>query len=353
MNKKNIVTVSFLLLSFSFLVFYFYQNKEDYFSKTTSEEEKVVDVVVLRPADMKDFFEKNEIDGFLMAHPVAANVVLRNDNADYFIHSSEIWPDHPGSTLSSITQDRNILTALVWSHVKATRFINNPQNEEKVVEYGVAFSGQDEDVIRESLKYTKHTEFPSKRATGELLEMMIEDEIIVDLLENKGYEDKDAFLDYFLDESLYDYVNSMLERNPEWKPSFVEESVKIGYVEGVLTYMTAYVALKEGYYDEVFSDIEIIPFATAPIAMDAYSAGLIDAGYSGIGGSITKNLNENLDIKVIAGGNAEGQSLVVRKDIKTNEDLVGKTIATSGAGTTPDFLFRIFLGSEGMVYRLK
>jgi NitT/TauT family transport system substrate-binding protein len=354
MHKKNIFIVFTLLVSFFVIAFYFYPKKEKNFShNNVVEEDNFVNVAILRPADMKDFFEKKKIDGFLMAHPVAANVVLGNNDADYFIHSSEIWPNHPGSTLATVKNDENILTALVWSHIKATRFINDPENEEKAIAYAMDFSGQNKDVVQESLKYTKHTELPSREATEELLEIMLEDKIIISSLEENGYQEIEDFLDYFLDDSLYDYVNNMLEENPEWKPSVVENVVRVGYIESVLTYMTAYVALKEGYYGEVFDNIELVPFVNAPTLMDAYSAGLIDAGYNGIGGSITKNLNEDLDVKVIAGGNAEGQSLVVRKDIKTKEDLVGKTIATSGAGTTPDFLFRMFLDSEEMIYRLK
>ncbi len=351
MSKKNLILVLFLSVGLIY-VFYSYRDRTSITEEQKASNNEVY-VAISRPADMKDLFLEGIVDGFLMAHPVAADVVLSDNNARYFIHSSEIWPNHPGSTLSALTTEENVLSALVWAHVKATRFINDPNNTEKVVEYGMNFTGKSEDIIRESLKYTKHTEFPSKSATKELLEVMIDQEIIINLPEKVGYDNEDDFFDDFFKEDYYKTVVENLEKDSNWKPAIVEEKVRVGYIESVLTYMTAYVALQEGYYEQVFKDIELISFVNAPAAMDAYSAGFIDAGYNGIGSSLTKNLNEGMPIFIIGGGNAEGQSLVVKNNINSIDDLREKTIASSGIGTTPDFLLRMFLSEKGLEYKTK
>ncbi len=349
MNKKVTLIIFGLALIVIALLIWNNQSNSSRINNVTLNEDNVVYVAISSPSNMRDYFSNNVADGFFQAHPVAAEVVLRDENADYLVHSSSIWPNHPGSTLGVVTEDEDVVYALVWAHVKATEFINDPRNEKKVIQYAMEFSGQDEDVIKESLKYTKHTEFPSKEATAELLKMMDESDLLAKSLEDSGYQSESDFFGDFLDEKYYKYIKD----NPEWTPDIVETPVKLGYIESVLTYMTAYTALKEGYYSKVFTSLEIVPFISAPVAADALSAGLIDASYHGLGGSLAKRINEGSPIRIVGGGNAEGQSLVVKGDIKSAKDLVGRTILSSGPGTTPDFLLRMFLDSEGLKYELQ
>ena len=91
-----------------------------------SENKNAVNVVQTNPSDMAKKLAAGEIDAFIAWEPFNAQAVL-NGQGKYLVQSSEIWPDHPCCVLASAysLSDPAVLQALVWSHIKATEFINN------------------------------------------------------------------------------------------------------------------------------------------------------------------------------------------------------------------------------------
>jgi NitT/TauT family transport system substrate-binding protein len=241
-----------------------------------------------------------------MMRPFVSQFLFENNSAKYIIHSSDIWPDHPGYVLAANNgTDEDILVPLVWAHVKAINFINNDSNKEKIVEHGLAISEWEKKSIEEYFEYTKHTIFPSTEAIKEFLQLMIEEKSVKES-ESVGYTDIEDFLNSFLDESYYEFVINMLRENPGWKPQIVRKPIRVGCVSSFFSNIIAYIALHEGYYREVFTNIEIVPFPNAGALMDSYEKGLINTGYIGIGDVIIAKLNKKIFISVVGGGSAEG-----------------------------------------------
>ena len=295
------------------------------------EIENIVYVVTMPPPTMREQFIAGNIDGFIAWEPFNADLVL-NENASYLIQSSDIWPNHTCCVLTTKTEDENIIKALLWAHIKATEFINDPINYKKVVKYATEFTGKDEDVVREALDHIEFIEYPNEERFKEFFYKLKEYNYLIKPKEIT-----------FLDKSYYNEIKDKTE-----KPNFVNKTVRLGYLTGDLHQLAFYVALKEGYYDVVFKEVKTLKFNNGVYAMDAYHSNLIDAGYIGSSPVILKIVNEDIDIKVMGGANNVGSALVVRKDIKSLDDLEGKIIAIPGFGTVQDIIFKIIANSSNL-----
>ncbi|MBC7114370.1 MAG: sulfonate transport system substrate-binding protein [Archaeoglobi archaeon] len=325
---------------------------------TETREGNEVYVVKLSPADMRNEMLSGEIDGFIAWEPYNAEVVVRGEG-EYLVQSGEIWPNHPCCILAvsdEVAKDEKLLRALVWAHVKATRFINDPGNYEKVIQYAVEFTGKDREVVEEAMKHIKFIEFPDEQEFRNYYERLREGGFLERTVEELGYASEDEFFDDFLMREAYDYVVQKLSEDPSWVPEKPDREINMGHLTADLHELAWYVALKEGYFEKagIRGDLEK-QYANGPMAMEAFKAGEIDVSYLGGAPATLKRINDDIRIHIVAGANNEGSAIVVSKNsgIKSIEDLRGKTIAIPGFGTVQDFILRMALEQHNLEVRLK
>lgn len=125
--------------------------------------------------------------------------------------------------------------------------------------------------------------------------------------------------------------------------------LRLGYFANV-THAPALVGLSEGLFQEALGDIDLKTevFNAGPAAIEALSAGAIDATYIGPNPSINTFIQSGGEsANIIAGATSGGAALVVNDSIQSVADLKGKTIATPQLGSTQDVALRSWLSDEG------
>lgn len=127
------------------------------------------------------------------------------------------------------------------------------------------------------------------------------------------------------------------------------EEIRLGYFANV-THAPALVGLSEGLFQDALGDTEVKTevFNAGPAAIEALSAGAIDATYIGPNPSINTFIQSGgASARIIAGATSGGAALVVRDGIDDPADLKGATIATPQLGNTQDVALRSWLTDEG------
>ena len=130
-------------------------------------------------------------------------------------------------------------------------------------------------------------------------------------------------------------------------PSTTE--LRLGYFANV-THAPALVGLEEGIFADALPGVDITTqvFNAGPAAIEALTAGAIDATYIGPNPSINTFIQSGGEsARVIAGATTGGAALVVRDGIDEPEDLEGTTLATPQLGNTQDVALRTWLADEG------
>ncbi|MDN5295410.1 MAG: sulfonate transport system substrate-binding protein, partial [Methanosarcinales archaeon] len=258
--------------------------------------------------------------------------------------------------------DERVLTALVWAHIKATEFINDPANHDKVVQYAMEFTGKDRAVAEKALTNIAFVEYPDVEEFRNYYYRLKEGQLLKKTPEQLGYRDESAFFDDFLTDEYYRAVKEKLDANPNWVPEKVSpsETVRVGHLAADLHELAVYVAQKEGYYEQVglVSGENLFikgNYANGVAAMEAFRNEEIDVGYLGGAPATLKRINDDVKIRIIAGANNVGSSIMVAasSDIHTPKDLAGKTIATPGVGTVQDFIVRQVAEENGLKVVLK
>ncbi|MFF5624519.1 ABC transporter substrate-binding protein [Microbacterium sp. LWH10-1.2] len=125
--------------------------------------------------------------------------------------------------------------------------------------------------------------------------------------------------------------------------------VRLGYFANV-THAPALVGLSEGLFQDALGDVDVKTevFNAGPAAIEALSAGAIDATYIGPNPAINTFIQSGGEsANIIAGATSGGAALVVRDGIDKPEDLKGKNIATPQLGNTQDVALRSWLAEEG------
>lgn len=125
--------------------------------------------------------------------------------------------------------------------------------------------------------------------------------------------------------------------------------LRLGYFANV-THAPALVGLEEGLIQDALGDVEVTTqvFNAGPAAIEALSAGAIDATYIGPNPSINTFIQSGGEsARIIAGAATGGAALVVREGIDDPADLEGTTLATPQLGNTQDVSLRVWLGDEG------
>ncbi len=307
-----------------------------------------IKVVTMSPRDMVEQLKLGEIDAFVAWEPFVSEAVV-GGYGNIIATSHDIWPSHPCCVVAIREDERNddIAVAIVWAHVKATRFINSEENREKVLQYAQEFTGKNREIIVEALKRIKFVEYPDINEFEKYYRDLKTGGYLTKTPEDLGYKSEEEFLADFLYDDMYRFVAKKLEENESWTPKKVNATVRMGYLTADLHQLAFYVALKEGYYSQVGLKIEKKEYPNGVVEMEGFKNGEIDAGYLGGAPATLKRINDNIKIRIVAGANSEGSAIVARNTASI-KDLAGKKVAIPGFGTVQDFLLRLAAEKAGL-----
>ncbi|MDQ7877154.1 ABC transporter substrate-binding protein [Microbacterium sp. QXD-8] len=127
------------------------------------------------------------------------------------------------------------------------------------------------------------------------------------------------------------------------------DELRLGYFANV-THAPALVGLEEGLFEDALGDVDVTTqvFNAGPAAIEALSAGAIDATYIGPNPSINTFIQSGGEsARIVAGAATGGAALVVREGIDSPDDLAGTTLASPQLGNTQDVALRKWLADEG------
>jgi NitT/TauT family transport system substrate-binding protein len=138
-----------------------------------------------------------------------------------------------------------------------------------------------------------------------------------------------------------------------WYPTTLPD-VRIGYLEKDLHQLAFRVALVNGWFEEEGIKVELKPYGNGALEMDAFLGNEIDMGYLGAAPALTKRINQEILITVLAAANLEGSAIMVRKidydsgAITHIANLTGKSVYIPGPSTVQAFLLRLALIQSGL-----
>lgn len=125
--------------------------------------------------------------------------------------------------------------------------------------------------------------------------------------------------------------------------------LRLGYFANV-THAPALIGLQEGLFEKELGDTTLTTqvFNAGPAAIEALSAGAIDATFIGPNPSINTFIqSQGASARIVAGVATGGAALVVRDGISSPADLAGATLASPQLGNTQDVALRSWLKGEG------
>jgi NitT/TauT family transport system substrate-binding protein len=138
-----------------------------------------------------------------------------------------------------------------------------------------------------------------------------------------------------------------------WYPTTLPD-VRIGYLEKDLHQLAFRVALVNGWYEEAGLKVELKAYGNGALEMDAFLGNEIDMGYLGAAPALTKRINQEILITILASVNLEGSAIMVRKAdydsgaITHVANLTGKSVYIPGPSTVQAFLLRLALVQSGV-----
>lgn len=135
-------------------------------------------------------------------------------------------------------------------------------------------------------------------------------------------------------------------RNPDTAP------FRLGYLPN-LTQAQALVGVADGTIARSLGvPLEARRFDAGPAAMEALLSGDLDAAYVGPGPAAIAFLRTRGEaLRVVAGAVSGGVVLVVRPEIRTPGDLVGRRVASPQLGNSQDVALRTWLHGQGLSER--
>ena len=140
-----------------------------------------------------------------------------------------------------------------------------------------------------------------------------------------------------------------------WNPAPVPD-VRIGYLSKDLHQLALRVALVNGYFEREGIIVELVQYGNGGYEMEGFLSGQIDMGYLGAAPALTKRLNQDIMVTILAAVNMEGSAIMVDKDeydqghVTTVADLAGKGVYHPGLPTVQNFLLRLALNQSGLSY---
>jgi len=325
-------------------------------------EVKPVYVIQSTPPNMLTQLRAREIDGFIAWEPYGSMAVLEG-SARYLARSAELWKGHPCCVLvtAGSLADPGLIRALVWAHVKAARFLNDPVNQEKVIQYAMEFTGATREVAVAAIRNTAFVEYPHEEGIRDYYRGLQEGRLLKRTHADLGYPSEEDFLSSFLVRTFYAEIGDRLKEDPAWvpEPLPVGTRLRLGYIGPSLQHLPLYVAQREGFFARVGlvpgSNLELKNYTNGVMVMEAFRARELDAAYVGSAPAVLKRVNDGIDVQVVGGVAAEGSAIVVRADsgIRNLHDLAGKTIAVPGIGTVQYYLLEKAVSSKNLKLVLK
>ena len=141
-----------------------------------------------------------------------------------------------------------------------------------------------------------------------------------------------------------------------WSTLTPRADVRIGYLNQDLHQLALQVALVNGYFEDEGVTVETVVFGNGALEMDGFLADQLDMGYLGAAPALTKRLNQDILITVLAAVNLEGSVIMVKKSeydsgaVRFIANLTGKGVHHPGPSTVQNFLLRLALENAGMTY---
>ncbi|MES2093263.1 MAG: ABC transporter substrate-binding protein [Actinomycetota bacterium] len=132
-------------------------------------------------------------------------------------------------------------------------------------------------------------------------------------------------------------------------PARPTAELRLGYFANV-THAPALVGLAKGFFAKELGSTRLTPqlFTAGPAAIEALSAGAIDAAYVGPSPAINSFIKSGgRSAVIVAGAATGGAALVVRDGITSDSDLKGTTLASPQLGNTQDVALRSWLADKG------
>ncbi len=319
-----------------------------------SHAHKSIYVVAMTPDEMSNALKNGSVQGFISWEPHDSKAVTSGYGRS-LINSKDMWENHPSCVLaiSEDLKDEDMIKALIWAHVKGTRYINDPANRETVLKYGSEFMALDRNTVAAAIDNTVFEEFPDMKEAKKGFEILSAAGTFKKSPDSMGYKDLDEFLSSVIIDKYYNDVKKRLDEDPAWVPKAVNGSLKFGYLESNMHELAMYVAQKEGYFEKVGlvpgKNIQFTGYRNGLSITNAFDHREVDVATLGMTPILRYRINNNGRVQIIGGVNSGGSSLIVRadSDIKTIDDLSGSTIATSGFGSCQDVILRkMFEGFE-------
>jgi NitT/TauT family transport system substrate-binding protein len=140
-----------------------------------------------------------------------------------------------------------------------------------------------------------------------------------------------------------------------WNPTPIPD-VRIGYLSKDLHQLALRVAIENGYFEREGIIVELVQYGNGALEMDGFASGQIDMGYLGAAPALTKRLNQDILITILAAVNMEGSAIMGSKTeydaghVTTIADLAGKGVYQPGPSTVQNFLLRLALNQSGLSY---
>jgi NitT/TauT family transport system substrate-binding protein len=132
-------------------------------------------------------------------------------------------------------------------------------------------------------------------------------------------------------------------------PTGEAAELRLGYFDN-LTHAPALVGIERGFFADALgtTNLNAQAFGAGPAAIEALSAGAIDAAYVGPSPAVNTFVqSKGQSAVIVAGATIGGAALVVRDGIDSPADLAGTTLASPQLGNTQDVALRSWLEDEG------
>ncbi|HEX3650342.1 MAG TPA: ABC transporter substrate-binding protein [Pseudonocardiaceae bacterium] len=124
----------------------------------------------------------------------------------------------------------------------------------------------------------------------------------------------------------------------------------LGYFPNV-THAAALIGVDKGYFTKRLGSTKLTTqtFNAGPDEVSALLGGSLDAAFIGSGPSINAfSKSDGAAVRLIAGATSGGAELVVRPNITSKQDLVGKTIADPQLANTQDVSLKTYLSRNNL-----
>ena len=130
-------------------------------------------------------------------------------------------------------------------------------------------------------------------------------------------------------------------------PSLAPPDVRIGFLTNDLHQLALMIAIEQGYFEDEGLQIQLREFANGNLEMQGFVSGSIDIGYLGAAPALLLHINQDIQIRILAGVNKEGSAIVVAPGVTSISDLVSQRVATPAAGNVQDMLFYLAANESG------